>query len=786
VTESESRRDLPRSVLDNLHEGCRVIDRDYRYLYVNAAAARQGKRAPEELLGRAMTDAYPGIENTKMFALLRRAMHEGRHLRIENEFEFPDGSRGWFDLRFEPVPEGLAILSVDITERRRTEAALRRAVRALTTLSQSNRTLVRANEEERFLSDVCGIVVQAAGYDRAFIGLSDPSDTRRVHVAAQAGIDTGDAVDPRTNDALRRAIERGESAIARAEGEASTWIALPIRQGRACIGALAIHACDPEAFDERERELLDEVALDLGYGIATLRERKMQEATAGELERATARARAVYDHLPHGGFVWRHTQGGFVLDDFNEAARLATEGGVEARLGASAREIAAQIPHLEEDLARTFGRLESVRREVQCVLPGATSSRRLVLTYGFVPPEAVLLHTQDVTDQRRTEEQLVASQKLDAIGRLAGGVAHDFNNLISVILSYAGFATEQLHESDPIRADVQEIVHAGERAAALTRQLLAFSRKQVLDPRPLSLDEVVRGLENMLRRLLGEDIAIERHTAADLGSVMADAAQLEQVIMNLAVNARDAMPHGGKLILETRNVDLDTEYAEHHVGVEPGPYAMLAVTDNGVGMDADTRSRVFEPFFTTKDVGKGTGLGLSTVYGVVRQSGGHIWVYSEPGRGTTFKIYLPRVDAPAVERKGRAAPITVTGSETILVVEDEDAVRRAAERILGSAGYHVLGAANAGEALLMCERFDGRIDLLLTDVVMPQMSGRELADRLRHLRPTLAVLYTSGYTDNAIVHHGVLDAGTHFIGKPFAAAALAQKVRDVLDASQRR
>jgi CheY-like chemotaxis protein len=289
----------------------------------------------------------------------------------------------------------------------------------------------------------------------------------------------------------------------------------------------------------------------------------------------------------------------------------------------------------------------------------------------------------------------------------------------------------------------------------------------------------------MLRRLLGEDIAIERHTAADLGSVMADAAQLEQVIMNLAVNARDAMPHGGKLILETRNVDLDTEYAEHHVGVEPGPYAMLAVTDNGVGMDADTRSRVFEPFFTTKDVGKGTGLGLSTVYGVVRQSGGHIWVYSEPGRGTTFKIYLPRVDAPAIERKGRAAPITVTGSETILVVEDEDAVRRAAERILGSAGYHVLGAANAGEALLVCERFDGRIDLLLTDVVMPQMSGRGLADRLRQLRPTLAVLYTSGYTDNAIVHHGVLDAGTHFIGKPFAAAALAQKVRDVLDASQR-
>jgi len=381
----------------------------------------------------------------------------------------------------------------------------------------------------------------------------------------------------------------------------------------------------------------------------------------------------------------------------------------------------------------------------------------------------------------RTEEQLIASQRLEAVGRLAGGVAHDFNNILSVILTYAGFAAEQLEPADPIRHDIQQIHAAGRRAADLTRQLLAFSRKQILEPEVTSLKTVVHGIEGMLRRLLGEDIDIAVHLERALGNVMADPGQMEQVLMNLAVNARDAMERGGQLTIETRNVELDEEYAAQHTAVTPGPYVSLAVTDSGSGMSDETRRSIFEPFFTTKEKGKGTGLGLAMVHGIVTQSGGNIWVYSELGHGTTFKIYLPRVDTPVAACDSAPPRVAVLGDETLLLVEDDAAVRRAAERILQVAGYHVLTAASGDEALGIAERHAGEIRLLLTDVVMPGMSGPEVAERLRQSRPSLEILFTSGYTDNAIVHHGVLDAGTHFLTKPFSVTDLTLKVRAVLD-----
>ncbi len=392
--------------------------------------------------------------------------------------------------------------------------------------------------------------------------------------------------------------------------------------------------------------------------------------------------------------------------------------------------------------------------------------------------------TEDLKKQRERqdlEEKLRMSQKLEAIGKLAGGIAHDFNNLLSVINSYSEFAMDGLRPGDPVRDDIAEILAAGQRAAELTRQLLAFSRKQVLRPVVLNLNDVVRGMEGMLRRLIGEDIVLQTVLAADLAWVKADPSQIEQVVMNIAVNARDAMPRGGKLTIESCNVHIDETYADAHVSVKVGPHVMLSFTDTGEGMDEQTRLRVFEPFFTTKGAGKGTGLGLSTVYGIVKQSGGNVWVYSEPGRGTTFKVYLPAVDEVGDTLRFLRPTAPRGGSESVLVVEDEEAVRKLARRILESAGYRVFTAASGVEALAFAESHQGPIDLVLTDVVMPGMSGRQVASRLLAIRPAIKVLYMSGYTDNAIVHHGVLDDGTNFIGKPFTAADLTRKVREVLD-----
>lgn len=380
--------------------------------------------------------------------------------------------------------------------------------------------------------------------------------------------------------------------------------------------------------------------------------------------------------------------------------------------------------------------------------------------------------------QERSEEQLRQAQKLEAVGRLAAGIAHDFNNLLSVVLSYSEELLRDLPEGSQSRQDVAEVKRAGERAADLTRQLLVFSRQQVLAPKILDLNAVLTSLGRLLARVVGEDVHVVMRLCPDPGQVKVDPSQIEQVVLNLVVNARDAMPHGGTLTIATSNVDLDEGYASGHFDVTPGRYVMFSVSDTGAGMDQATQARIFEPFFTTKPQGQGTGLGLSTVFGIVKQSRGSIWVYSEPGHGTEFKVYLPRVDAPA-ER----APIISAaprGTETVLLVEDEPHVRAVACRVLERAGYAVLVAADPLDALRIAGEA-GPIDLLLTDVVMPHMNGRELAERIRAVRPGLRVLFTSGYTDDAILRHGVLDEGVPFLQKPITPSALARRVRETLD-----
>ena len=388
---------------------------------------------------------------------------------------------------------------------------------------------------------------------------------------------------------------------------------------------------------------------------------------------------------------------------------------------------------------------------------------------------------KDVTAHKQLEEQLHQSQKMEAIGRLAGGIAHDFNNLLTVMSGYTALSLATLRPGDPLLSNLTEVKRAAERAASLTQQLLAFSRKQILQPRVLDLNEVVAHTDRMLRRLIGEHIELSIVLTPDLWRIKADPHQLGQILVNLAVNARDAMPEHGCLTIETANVQIDSTYAENHA-VAPGPYVMLAVSDTGCGMDADTLSNIFEPFFTTKETGMGTGLGLATVYGIVKQSGGHIWVYSELTHGTTFKVYLPRTSAPGeVLAEPSPAAKLPRGNEAILLVEDDSHVRQLAADILNSYGYCVVEAANGQEALTYCQNSAFQIDLLVTDVIMPTMSGRHLVEEVKKLRPQLPTLYMSGYTEDAIVRHGVLEQGAAFLSKPFGPEVLVQHVRRLLD-----
>ena len=391
--------------------------------------------------------------------------------------------------------------------------------------------------------------------------------------------------------------------------------------------------------------------------------------------------------------------------------------------------------------------------------------------------------TRDVTERKKLEEQFHQAQKMETVGQLAGGVAHDFNNLLTVISGYSEVLLNRLPATDPASGLLQEIHKAGERAAGLTRQLLAFSRKQIIQPKVLDLNALANDVGKMLRHMIGEDVSLTTVLAPRLGRVKADPGQIEQVLMNLAVNARDAMPEGGKLTIETANVDLDQSYAQAHAEVKPGRYVWLAVSDTGCGMTEEVKARIFEPFFTTKEPGKGTGLGLATAYGIVKQSGGYIYVYSEPGHGTTFKIYLPLVEDGVPSGQSHPGSKTMPkGSETILLVEDEDAVRSLTRYTLQMQGYAVLEAKDGEEALRVAEKHQGGFHLLVTDVVMPRMSGWRLAEQLAPTHPGLKVMFLSGYTDDAVVRHGIVEAEVAFLQKPFTPSALAQKVRDVLDA----
>ncbi|MFN8588654.1 MAG: PAS domain S-box protein [Candidatus Eisenbacteria bacterium] len=1046
LVESEARL---RATLDALFEGCQLIGRDWRYLYMNAAAVRHGRRPAAELLGRRFDECWPGIEQTELYRRIAGVLETGTADRMLNRFEYPDGSSATFDLRFEPAPEGVLVLSVDVTERLQTEARSRHLQLVVEATRRVSQLVARERDALRLAQGACDILLETRSYRAVWIALIQPHGGPPK--LAYAGL-PGERLelDERLGSGWRPICWRelvpgassfhdvrsaegcGECPLGGVRGEHQAGVTA-IRHGDREFGVLGICWALETPMDDEERVLLAEVASDLGYALQALEVERRRSAFAQIVANSTdamalvdehhvlvevnpaycalmncraedaigrpyaeVAGREAYDALGTAMFsralagddvqlltpgladgrrhrrfevqcspvrdadgritaavlrardvtarfeaeakaresealraaAFRHSSLGIVMPrlsdgviaDVNEAFAAIHGCSREELLGRTSLELglwedpeqrSAMLEGLRRDGAvknfdirsrRKDGTVRDVRISVELLelggeqymlgvaedvtesrstadqllarnallstwmeatgngillldandrhfafnrqfvqlwnIPEALADarddvailahvaaqveepaaflariRELLRTRGHAEFEEIRLHDgrvleratspvfgpggdyrgrlwqfRDVTERRtaalqraRLEEQLQVSQKMEAIGTLAGGVAHDFNNLLVVILNYVAFALADLPPTSPMHADLREVQRAGERAAELTRQLLAFSRRQVLQPVRLELPQVITGLEKMLRRILGEDIELVLELDRRPGVVLADPGQVEQVLMNLVVNARDAMPSGGRITIRTA-----------HETIPPGPvaedaapagdYVVVSVRDTGSGMDEGTLARIFEPFFTTKPAGRGTGLGLSTTYGIIRQSGGFITVTSRPGAGSEFRLLFPRLPG-AVTAAGCASaePGTLAGVETVLVVEDEPALRGLARRFLEQAGYTVLTATDGEHALEVCARHVGPIHLLLTDVVMPRLGGGRLAQELVSRTPRLRVLYMSGYTDDAIARHGMLEPGMHFLAKPFTSRELLRKIREALE-----
>jgi two-component system cell cycle sensor histidine kinase/response regulator CckA len=699
---------------------------------------------------------------------IARTLRTGQAVeRVQLDIDRFDGTRGHVLISAAPLPEsggahGAVVVVVDITEQ---QSLLREREKLLASLEFERQRL--------------GTIVEKAPATIAV--LRGPDHVYQlVNEAYVKMVGRDDLIGRRVADAMPEIVEQGlVDVLDRILATGEPFIAKSLR---AKLARTAGGVPEERFFDVLYQPLVDADGSRsgiCGWGV---------EVTENVL--AAARLRAQFEAMPVPTYAWqlieREGTRQFVLADFNDAASTITKGTIAQRLGATVTDIfGADRGDIVQDIHGALAHDRVIRREMDYTLRTNRERKRLFVTYVPVQPDCVLAHTEDITARSELEEQLRSAMKMEAIGRLAGGVAHDFNNILSVIVGYTGLMLNELGERDPMRADVLEISTAVDRAVALTRQLLALGRVQVLQPRAVDLGDSVGALEKMLRRLLGEDVELAVQTAADLGLVFADPTQIDQVIVNLAVNSRDAMPTGGKLTIELQNVNFDAAAAAAHLDVFPGDYVLVSVKDTGVGMDEETKARVFEPFFTTKEQGKGTGLGLATVFGIVRQSGGHIWVSSAPGQGTTFELYLPRHQGSPTDARPSPPPAredVPRGTETILLVEDDDQVRTIVSTVLRRLGYTVLTAQNGGDALLACEQHPALIHLLLTDVVMPRMSGRHLAERLATIRPAMKVLFMSGYTDDAVVRHGVLASGLAFLQKPVAPATLGRKVRSVLDA----
>jgi len=777
-------------LIENAPDAISIVNQELNILRINGEFTRLFGFTAAEAADKRLDSLIVPPDRYAETAWIAESIKTSSKLSLETRRQRKDGSLVEVLLSTSPVIEngirvGMYASYRDITEQKRAEE-LNAALYAIAARSQS------AEDLQQFFAALHAIVGQLMNARNFYISLYDPQsqllsfpyfvdEEDPIPVSKPLGRGLTEYV-LRSGEPLLATPQVFEELVRRGEveliGAASLdWLGVPLKSGTTCIGVLVVQSYNENArFGERDREILKFVSQQLA---AAIEHKRYEEA----LRRSEARSRSLILSAAFG--ICRCTLGGRFLDVNPALIAMLGHGSVEDLLKLDARRAVfvnpQELDRLAEDYRRT-GSLNGVevqwKRKDDRVIIVRLSGCAAMST--DEPEEVLELIAEDITDRRQLEEQLRQAQKMDAVGRLAGGVAHDFNNLLMVINGYTEVLLEQLEKDSDTHRKIQSIQQAADRAATLTRQLLAFSRKQLLELKVVDVNTVIGDMERLLRPLIGENIELVTRLSPETGHTRADAGQLEQVIMNLVVNAKDAMPEGGKLTVQSSDVTVRQNFREHRL-IQPGRYAVISVADTGLGMDKETQSRIFEPFFTTKEKGKGTGLGLSTVYGIVKQSNGYVFVQSEPGSGTTFYVYLPRVEESAEELSPAKAPQNDAGGcETVLLVEDEDSVRELVRVTLASRGYKVLEAENGECGMRLSEDFTGHIDILITDVVMPGMGGRELAKKLLSLRPGISVLYLSGYTEDAVITQGTLGPSNAFLQKPFTLQNLAKKVREVL------
>ena len=776
-------------IIENAPEAISIVDEELQILRVNAEFTRLFGLSAAETIGKRLDLLIVPPDRYAETAWITDCIKTQNKVSLETRRQRKDGSLVEVLLSTSPIVlhgkrVGTYASYRDITEQKRSEE-LNAALYAIAARSQS------AEDLQQFFASIHGIVGQLMNARNFYISLYDPQSQLLTFPYFVDEEDPTPAPKTLGRGLTEYVLRSGEPLLAtpsvfedlvkRGEVEligapSLDWLGVPLKSGTTCIGVLVVQSYNENSrFGERDREILKFVSQQLA---AAIEHKRYEEA----LRRSEGRSRSLILSAAFG--ICRCTVGGRFLDVNPALLAMLGHESVEALLALNARRDIfvnpTELDRLTGDYRRT-GSLNGVEvqwkrkdgRIITVRLSGCAAST------ADEPEEVLELIAEDITDRRQLEEQLRQAQKMDAVGRLAGGVAHDFNNLLMVINGYTEVLLEQLGKDSPMHHQVQSIQQAADRAATLTRQLLAFSRKQLLELKVIDVNKVIGDMERLLRPLIGENIELVTRLSTHTGHTRADAGQLEQVIMNLVVNAKDSMPDGGKLTLQSS--DVTVRHDSEHRFIQPGRYAVISVVDTGHGMDKETQSRIFEPFFTTKEKGKGTGLGLSTVYGIVKQSNGYVFAKSEPGAGTTFSVYLPRVEDSAEELSPtKTQPNEVGGSETVLLVEDEECVRELVRVTLTSRGYKVIEAENGECGMRIAETFKEHIDILITDVVMPGMGGRELAKNLVSLRPDICVLYLSGYTEDAVVAPGALGPGTAFLQKPFTLQNLAKKVREVL------